>query len=94
MPLDVIEADQIFMDEIIRHNEFLANRQTLYLRKYQSFAKNQGQFDKDQGNLRDECLKYWQVPNKQRPRGGDRGNRHDNMQRLNPLQVGLREWKN
>lgn len=87
MPLDVIEADQIFMDEIIRHNEFLANRQTLYLRKYQSFAKNQGQFDKDQGNLRDECLKYWQVPNKQRPRGGDRGNRHDNMQRLNPLQV-------
>ncbi|KAF1766690.1 hypothetical protein GCK72_006648 [Caenorhabditis remanei] len=87
MPLDVIKSDEIFMDEIIEHNEHLANRQTMYLRKYQSFAKNQGQFDKDQGNLREECLRYWQVPNRQRPRGGDRGNRNANTERLSPHAV-------
>ncbi|EGT40926.1 hypothetical protein CAEBREN_23306 [Caenorhabditis brenneri] len=87
MPLEIIKSDDKFMEEIIEHNEFLANRQTLYLRKYQSFAKNQGQFDKDQGNLRDDCLKYWSIPNRQRPKGGDRGNRNSNMERLNPLQV-------
>ncbi|PIC47516.1 hypothetical protein B9Z55_006852 [Caenorhabditis nigoni] len=84
MPLDVIKSDEQFMKEIIEHNEVLAHRQTVYLQKYKSFAKNQGQFDKDQGNLRDECLKYWQVPNKQRPRGGDRGSRNGNQERLNP----------
>uniref|UniRef100_A0A1I7TCI5 Cap-specific mRNA (nucleoside-2'-O-)-methyltransferase 1 n=1 Tax=Caenorhabditis tropicalis TaxID=1561998 RepID=A0A1I7TCI5_9PELO len=87
MPLDLIKSDEIFMKEIIEHNEYLAIRQTIYLRKYQSFAKNQGQFDKDQGSLRDQCLKYWQVPNRQRPKGGDRGNRNGNMERLSPLQV-------
>ncbi|CAI2324969.1 unnamed protein product [Caenorhabditis sp. 36 PRJEB53466] len=87
MPLDIIKSDSTFMDELIEHNHHLAIRQTLYLRKYQSFAKNQGQFDKDQGNLKEECLKYWSVPNRGRPRGGDRGNRYDNMERLNPTQV-------
>ena len=77
MPLDVIKSDTKFMDEIIEHNEHLANRQTMYLRKYQSFAKSQGQVDKDPGNLREECLRYWHVSNRQRPRA-------TNMQRLSP----------
>uniref|UniRef100_A0A8R1DM14 Cap-specific mRNA (nucleoside-2'-O-)-methyltransferase 1 n=1 Tax=Caenorhabditis japonica TaxID=281687 RepID=A0A8R1DM14_CAEJA len=87
VPLSVMKADEIFTKELIEHNHFLANRQTLYLRKYQSFAKNQGQYDKDQGTLREECLKYWSVPNKQRERGGDRGNRQRNEERLSAMAV-------
>lgn len=37
-------------------------RQTNYLDKYRVFAQNAGQLDHDQEKLREECLRYWKVP--------------------------------
>ncbi|CAI5442562.1 unnamed protein product [Caenorhabditis angaria] len=82
LPMEYLKEDQAFFDNIVEHNHVLARRQTMYLRKYQSFAKNQGQFDKDQGNLKEECLKYWMVPNRARPK-----EREDYRSSLNPLEV-------
>ncbi|KAK5977888.1 hypothetical protein GCK32_008426, partial [Trichostrongylus colubriformis] len=53
----------------------LAERQSTYLQKYLSFAKNSWLIDKDQGLLREDCLKHWLVPNKtldRRERGAER----------------------
>uniref|UniRef100_A0A0K0CXC9 Cap-specific mRNA (nucleoside-2'-O-)-methyltransferase 1 n=1 Tax=Angiostrongylus cantonensis TaxID=6313 RepID=A0A0K0CXC9_ANGCA len=48
----------------------IAVRQSTYLRKYLTYAKNNSLIDKDQGTLRDDCLKYWLVPNKTLNRKG------------------------
>ncbi|CAB3403893.1 unnamed protein product [Caenorhabditis bovis] len=80
--INELKNDEEFFNAIVSHNEKLARRQKLYLDKYLSFSKNQGQFDKDQGNLREECLKYWMVPNRQRQRG-----REQIRQSLNALEV-------
>ncbi|VDM58636.1 unnamed protein product [Angiostrongylus costaricensis] len=50
----------------------IAVRQSTYLRKYLTYAKNNSLIDKDQGTLRDDCLKYWLVPNKTLNRGAER----------------------
>ncbi|PIO61774.1 hypothetical protein TELCIR_16690, partial [Teladorsagia circumcincta] len=53
----------------------LAERQSTYLQKYLSFARNSSLIDKDQGILREDCLKHWLVPNKtldRRERGAER----------------------
>lgn len=40
----------------------MVKRQTQYLDKYRSFAKNVGQIDMDQAKLREDCLHYWRIP--------------------------------
>ncbi|VDN43524.1 unnamed protein product [Gongylonema pulchrum] len=69
VPESVIRADETFMSYIREHNENTAKRQTHYLTKYKIFAQNAGQLDKDQEKLREECLRYWKIPDitKKRP---------------------------
>ncbi|VDL64349.1 unnamed protein product [Nippostrongylus brasiliensis] len=64
VPMETLRSDDEFFSYLVEHNERLAVRQSTYLQKYLSFAKNNSLIDKDQGNLREECLKYWLVPNK------------------------------
>ncbi|KAI1724059.1 ftsJ-like methyltransferase domain-containing protein [Ditylenchus destructor] len=66
VPTEIIEQDLPFFNYVKDHNEFVANRQIYYLKKYRLYAQNKGAYDSDQGRLRDECLKYWQLPNKER----------------------------
>lgn len=40
----------------------IVKRQTNYLNKYRIFAQNTGQLDRDQEKLRNECLRYWKIP--------------------------------
>jgi hypothetical protein len=43
-----------------------AKKQIIYLNKYKEFSKNKGAFDTEQANLRENCLKYWEIPDKPR----------------------------
>uniref|UniRef100_A0A7E5A1U6 Cap-specific mRNA (nucleoside-2'-O-)-methyltransferase 1 n=1 Tax=Panagrellus redivivus TaxID=6233 RepID=A0A7E5A1U6_PANRE len=63
VPLDLIKNDDEFMRYIVDHNESLIKKQTLYLDKYLSFAKNRGRQDLDQGKIREAALEYWELPN-------------------------------
>ncbi|XGW12126.1 hypothetical protein V3C99_013086 [Haemonchus contortus] len=75
VPLETLKSDEEFFKYLKEHNERLADRQSTYLRKYLSFAKNSSLIDRDQGTLREECLKLWLVPNKtldRRERGAER----------------------
>ncbi|KAK6052249.1 ribosomal RNA large subunit methyltransferase J [Cooperia oncophora] len=75
VPLETLRSDEDFFNYLVEHNERLAVRQSTYLQKYLSFARNSSLIDKDQGILREDCLKHWLVPNKQqerRERGAER----------------------
>ncbi|CAJ0608005.1 unnamed protein product [Cylicocyclus nassatus] len=75
VPLETMKNDEAFRSYLTGHNEHIASRQSTYLQKYLTYAKNSSLIDKDQGTLRDDCLKYWLVPNKtldRRERGAER----------------------
>ncbi|KAK6017047.1 ribosomal RNA large subunit methyltransferase J, partial [Ostertagia ostertagi] len=75
VPLETLRSDEEFFKYLVEHNERLAERQSTYLQKYLSFARNSSLIDKDQGILREDCLKHWLVPNKtldRRERGAER----------------------
>ncbi|VDK62930.1 unnamed protein product [Onchocerca ochengi] len=62
VPENMIHSDKTFMAYILEHNERIVKRQTNYLNKYRIFAQNTGQLDRDQEKLRNECLRYWKIP--------------------------------
>ena len=66
IPMDIIRDDEDFFNYIVTHNETLARIQTLYLQKYRVFAKDPGKRDKDQAQIREEALVYWEIPNMDR----------------------------
>ncbi|KAE9416812.1 hypothetical protein Angca_004030 [Angiostrongylus cantonensis] len=70
VPIEIMRSDEAFATYLKAHNERIAVRQSTYLRKYLTYAKNNSLIDKDQGTLRDDCLKYWLVPNKTLNRKG------------------------
>ncbi|VDM42115.1 unnamed protein product [Toxocara canis] len=68
VPANLIQSDDQFMDYLVTHNENMVKRQTQYLNKYRSFAKNIGLVDMDQSKLREDCLHYWRIPDVPRRR--------------------------
>ncbi|KAL3072784.1 hypothetical protein niasHS_017758 [Heterodera schachtii] len=68
VPDEVISEDDTFMAYIRQSIEQTARRQVFYLRKYKHFAANPGTFDQDQAKLREEALKYWELPDIERPK--------------------------
>ncbi|KAI6191511.1 Cap-specific mRNA (nucleoside-2'-O-)-methyltransferase 1 [Aphelenchoides bicaudatus] len=66
VPYDLMRDDSNFFDYLKSNNEEFARRQILYLNKYKEFSRNKGAFDSEQANLRENCLKYWEVPDKPR----------------------------
>ncbi|KAJ1366178.1 hypothetical protein KIN20_026779 [Parelaphostrongylus tenuis] len=71
VPIEIIRRHEEFSTYLKRHNERIAIRQSTYLQKYLCYYKNKSLIDKDQGTLRDGCLKYWLVPNKPQRRGAE-----------------------
>ncbi|KAL6733251.1 hypothetical protein Aduo_003914 [Ancylostoma duodenale] len=82
VPIETMRNDEAFCTYLTEHNERLAVRQSTYLQKYLTYAKNSSLIDKDQGTLRDDCLKYWLVPNKTL----DRRERNAEKQQIDPDQ--------
>ncbi|KAJ1366173.1 hypothetical protein KIN20_026775 [Parelaphostrongylus tenuis] len=70
VPVEIMRRHEEFATYLRRHIERIAVRQSTYLQKYLTYAKNTSLIDKDQGTLRDDCLKYWFVPNKSLDRKG------------------------
>ncbi|KHJ81938.1 hypothetical protein OESDEN_18373, partial [Oesophagostomum dentatum] len=48
VPLEMLKNDDVFCNYLTSHNESLASRQSVYLQKYLSFARNSSLIDKDQ----------------------------------------------
>lgn len=68
VPYDIIADDEVFFDYYKKHNEEFARKQIIYLNKYREFSKNKGAFDQHQADLREQCLTYWEIPDKPRPK--------------------------
>ncbi|KAE9548020.1 hypothetical protein FO519_008769 [Halicephalobus sp. NKZ332] len=66
VPIDLIRKDEEFFNYVVSHNEILAKIQTLYLQKYRVFAKDPGKRDRDQAQIREDALVYWEIPNMDR----------------------------
>uniref|UniRef100_A0A0K0FKL0 Cap-specific mRNA (nucleoside-2'-O-)-methyltransferase 1 n=1 Tax=Strongyloides venezuelensis TaxID=75913 RepID=A0A0K0FKL0_STRVS len=64
VPEEVIYNDEEFFNYIVDHNETIAQRQTFYLNKYAKYAQNSSKRDKDQESIRNECLQYWEIPDR------------------------------
>ncbi|KAI6205570.1 hypothetical protein M3Y94_00807300 [Aphelenchoides besseyi] len=82
-PVDKIKNDVEFYDYFSRHIKSFADRQIIYLDKYRQFTRNKGIFDQDQMDLREKCLEYWEVPDRQR-------NKQDAEERGKPGNLALR----
>uniref|UniRef100_A0A5S6QRY8 Cap-specific mRNA (nucleoside-2'-O-)-methyltransferase 1 n=2 Tax=Trichuris muris TaxID=70415 RepID=A0A5S6QRY8_TRIMR len=67
VPLATLLDDAKFCEHIRSLNDKLAERQTVFLRKYKAFAENPTLRDTRQSDFRTLCLKYWQMPDESRP---------------------------
>ncbi|KFD49068.1 hypothetical protein M513_10010 [Trichuris suis] len=67
VPLATLLEEAKFCEHVRSINEKLAERQTLFLRKYKAFAENPTLKDTRQDDFRSLCLQYWQIPDQSRP---------------------------
>ncbi|CDW57523.1 cap specific mRNA [Trichuris trichiura] len=67
VPMATLLEEYSFWREIRAHLKLLAERQTLFLRKYKAFAENPTLKDTRQDDFRALCLQYWQIPDQSRP---------------------------
>ncbi|VEN43647.1 unnamed protein product [Callosobruchus maculatus] len=66
VPLEIIKSDREFCDYIRQSNNSLGERQIVGLQKLAAFCRDPTLIDVRQEQLRKECLKYWQIPDKPR----------------------------
>nr|CAH7758069.1 unnamed protein product [Callosobruchus chinensis] len=66
IPMEIIKSDREFCDYIRQSNNSLGERQIVGLQKLAAFCRNPTLIDMRQDQLRKECLKYWQIPDKPR----------------------------
>lgn len=66
VPLHVLKDDVKFCNYVTRSNEMLGQQQILHLAKIQAFCQNTDLYEERQSDLRKECLKIWQIPDKAR----------------------------
>ena len=64
--MDVMTNDDQFFNYIYESNEKLGQIQVLNLKKIRDFATNPNLHDYRQGDLIQECLKYWNIPDHMR----------------------------
>ncbi|CAK5059163.1 unnamed protein product [Meloidogyne enterolobii] len=62
VPNEIICGDDTFINYMRNSCEEIARRQIFYLRKYRKYASEPGVIDGDQEKLREEALKYWELP--------------------------------
>lgn len=68
VPLDVLEADTAFVTYLRNSNDALGRKQIIGLLKIAAFCENPTLIERRQAEMRRECLKYWDVPDKSRVR--------------------------
>ncbi|XP_063958998.1 cap-specific mRNA (nucleoside-2'-O-)-methyltransferase 1-like [Lytechinus pictus] len=81
VPLDVLRADDAFMDYIIEQNERQAETQTQALAKIQAYVQNSDLIEMEQKRMRDECLALWGIPGRSRaaPKVPDPATKFDDL---------------
>lgn len=82
VPLDRIKEATSFYRYLLESNNRVARWQTHFLHKYKAFARNSMLIDPRQENLRELCLKYWQLPDKERTASNLRQNANDKFYEL------------
>ncbi|TGZ47953.1 Uncharacterized protein DBV15_12748, partial [Temnothorax longispinosus] len=68
VPLDVLEADTEFIRYLRNSNDILGRKQIVNLLKIAAFCEDPTLTEPKQADMRKECLKYWNLPNKTRVR--------------------------
>ncbi|XP_066961198.1 cap-specific mRNA (nucleoside-2'-O-)-methyltransferase 1 [Macrobrachium rosenbergii] len=66
VPLDVLKDDQAFFDYVYNSNNELGFRQMVSLRKIQVYCQDTQLIEPRQAELRLECLRRWQLPDRTR----------------------------
>lgn len=66
--LDVLEADKAFIEYLRNSNNTLGRKQIIGLLKIAAFCENPKLTEPKQGDMRKECLEYWEISNKTRVR--------------------------
>lgn len=66
VPLDVIRDDEQFFQYILNSNEVLGQQQVVSLVKIKTFAQNTDLRDTRQSDVRDRCMKCWEIPDELR----------------------------
>ncbi|XP_049873208.1 cap-specific mRNA (nucleoside-2'-O-)-methyltransferase 1 isoform X2 [Pectinophora gossypiella] len=66
VPLHIIQEDQGFYEYIYKSNCLLGERQIKNLLKIAAFSKDKNLKDETQAEMREQCLKLWQLPDKVR----------------------------
>uniref|UniRef100_A0A914ME38 Cap-specific mRNA (nucleoside-2'-O-)-methyltransferase 1 n=1 Tax=Meloidogyne incognita TaxID=6306 RepID=A0A914ME38_MELIC len=99
VPNELICGDDTFINYMRNSCEEIARRQIFYLRKYRKYASEPGVIDGDQEKLREEALKYWELPDFiERPRIQFRKNgkfvkdQHSNQNKREPASVTIRRF--
>ncbi len=59
-------SDREFVDYLVRSNNALGERQVIGLAKIAAFCKDQNLHELRQGEIKDQCLHEWQIPNEAR----------------------------
>ncbi|CAH0395806.1 unnamed protein product [Bemisia tabaci] len=60
--MDIMKSDENFFNYMIKSNNELASRQIVNLKKVVAFVKNPNLLEARQKDLKEQCLKYWEVP--------------------------------
>jgi len=68
VPLDVLEADTEFVRYLRNSNDVLGKKQIVNLLKIAAFCENPTLIELKQAEMRKECLKYWNLPDRTRTR--------------------------
>lgn len=66
VPTEIITANNTFYKYFKHSNEYWAKRQIHFLQKYEDFASDKTAFAGNQNQQRDECLQYWEIPDRHR----------------------------
>lgn len=66
VPLDILKADQPFLDYLTKSNNALCQRQIVGLAKIAAYCKDSNMREYRKKELRQQCLEFWNVPDKPR----------------------------
>ncbi|KYQ54327.1 Cap-specific mRNA (nucleoside-2'-O-)-methyltransferase 1 [Trachymyrmex zeteki] len=68
VPLDVLEEDKEFLRYVRNSNDTLGKKQIVNLLKIAAFCEDPTLIEPKQAEMRKECLKYWNLPDRTRVR--------------------------
>jgi cap1 methyltransferase len=66
LPIEKLISENKFFEYLKKSNEVLGQRQIIGLKKIAAYAENKNLFETKQKIMREQCLKYWGLPNQAR----------------------------